>query len=92
VFSSSPDRDEVHRALPRKVTNQKMLSGLFGDYNSGIGIAMVPLIESTVSVMTRQSDSAPIASEAAIALVNWEEATGVRRLTKPAVPVDRIMV
>jgi hypothetical protein len=53
---------------------------------------MVPLIESTVSVMTRQSDSAPIASEAAIALVNWEEATGVRRLTKPAVPVDRAMV
>ena len=75
-----------------KLQTKKCFWYYFGDYNGGIGIAMVPLIESTVSVMTRQSDSAPIASEAAIALVNWEEATGVRRLTKPAVPVDRIMV
>jgi hypothetical protein len=75
-----------------KLQTKKCCWDYFGDYSGGIGIAMVPLIESTVSVMTRQSDSAPIASEAAIALVNWEEATGVRRLTKPAVPVDRAMV
>jgi hypothetical protein len=64
----------------------------FWDYNAGIGIAMVPLIESTVSIMTRQSDNAPIASEAATALVNREETTGARRLTRPALSVDRIMV
>jgi hypothetical protein len=58
----------------------------------GIGSAMVTLIESTVSVTTRHSDSAPIASEAAMALVSREEATGAGRLMKPAVPGDRIMV
>ena len=47
---------------------------------AGIGIAMVTLIESTVSVTTRQSDNAPIASEAAMTLVNREDATGARRL------------
>jgi hypothetical protein len=58
----------------------------------GIGIAMLTLIESTVSVTTKHSDSAPIASEAAMALVSREEATGAGRLSKPAVPGDRIMV
>ena len=53
---------------------------------------MVTLIESTVSVTTRHSDSAPIASEAAMALVSRDEATGARRLTKPAEPGDPIMV
>jgi hypothetical protein len=58
----------------------------------GIGIAIETLIDSTVSVATRHSDSAPIASVAAMALVSREEATGAGRLSKPAVPGDRIMV
>jgi len=58
---------------------------------AGIGIAMVTLIESTVSVTRRQSDSAPIATEVAMALRNWEQATGAKRLPKPAAPGDRIM-
>jgi hypothetical protein len=58
---------------------------------AGTGIAMVTLIESTVSAITRHSDNAPIASEAAMALVNREEATGTGRVSKPAVPGDRII-
>ena len=61
------------------------------DY-TGNGIAMVALIDSTVSVTTRHSDSVPIASEVAMALVSREDATGAGRLSKPAVPGDRIMV
>jgi len=57
-----------------------------------IGIATVALIDSTVNVTTRQSDSVPIASEVAMALVNRKLATGTGRLPKPAVPDDRIMV
>jgi hypothetical protein len=53
---------------------------------------MDTLIESTVSVTTRHSDSEPIASEAAMALVSREDATGAGRLMKPAGPGDRIMV
>ena len=41
---------------------------------------MVTLIDSTVSVTIRHSDSAPIASEAATAWVNRDEATGAGRL------------
>src|ERR1700730_5976902 len=52
---------------------------------------MVTLIDSTVSVTIRHSDSAPNASEAATARVNRCEATGAERLTKPAAPGDRIM-
>jgi len=52
---------------------------------------MDTLIESTVNVTTRHSDSAPIASEAAMAFVSREDATGPGRM-KPAVPGDRIMV
>ena len=48
--------------------------------HAGIGSAMDTLIESTVSVTTRHSDSAPIASEAAMALVSREDATGAGRL------------
>ena len=57
-----------------------------------MGIATVALIESTVMVTTRQSDTVPIASEVAIAPSNREDATGARQLSKPAVPGDRIMV
>ncbi len=52
---------------------------------------MVTLIESTVRVTIRHSDSPPIASEAATALVNRDEVTGGGWLTKPAAPGDRIM-
>ena len=70
---------------------QKDANGKRRDY-AGIGIAMLTLIESTVSVTTRHSDNAPIASVAAMALVSREEATGAGRFSKPAVPGDRIMV
>ena len=49
-------------------------------------------VESTVRVTTRQSDRAPIASEAATASVSRGEATGAERPSKPAAPGDRIMV
>ena len=70
---------------------EKRNPDIAGDH-AGIGIAMVTLLESTVSVTTRQSDNAPTASEAAMALVNQEDATGAGRPSKPAVPDDRIMV
>ena len=53
---------------------------------------MVTLIESTVSVTIRHSDSAPIASEAATVSVSRDEATGAERPSKPAPPCDRVMV
>ena len=52
---------------------------------------MVTLIDSTVRVTIRHSDSAQIASEAATALVNRDEATGAERPSKPTPPDDRIM-
>src|SRR6476659_5005675 len=53
---------------------------------------MVTLIESTVSVTIRHSDSAPIASEAATVSVSRDEATGAGRPSKPAPPpCDRVM-
>jgi hypothetical protein len=57
----------------------------------GKGIAMVALIDSTVNMTTRQSDSVPIASDVAMALVNRADATGAGGLAKPTVPGDRIM-
>jgi hypothetical protein len=59
---------------------------------TGTGIAIETLIDSTVSVTARHSETAPIASVAAMALVSRDEATGAGRLTKPTVPGDRIMV
>jgi hypothetical protein len=58
---------------------------------AGIGIAMLTLIESNVRVTIRQSDSEPIASEAATASINRDEATGAARSSKPAAPGDRLM-
>src|ERR1700716_4172201 len=52
---------------------------------------MLTLIDSTVSVTIRHSDSEPIASEAATALVNRDEATGAAWPSKPAARGDRIM-
>jgi hypothetical protein len=87
VPSSSPDRDAGHRALSRKIVD-----GRENNFDqAGIGIAMETLIESTVRVTITHSDSAPIASEAATALVNRDEATGAGRPWKPAAPGDRNM-
>src|SRR5258705_11754699 len=52
---------------------------------------MVTLIESTVSVTIRHTDSAPIASEAATVWVSRDDATGAERPSKPAPPRDRVM-
>jgi hypothetical protein len=59
---------------------------------AGIGIAMLTLIEKTVSVTIRQSDSEPIASAAATVSFSRVEATRVARLSKPAARGDRVMV
>ena len=56
-----------------------------------MGIATVALIDSTVRVTTRQSDSVPIASEVAMAPSSREEATSARLLSKPTAPGDRII-
>jgi len=53
---------------------------------------MVTLIDNTVSVTTRHSESVPIASEVAMALANREEATGAGWFVKPTVPGNRIML
>src|SRR3954454_4892683 len=52
---------------------------------------MLTLIDSTVSATIRQSDSAPIASEAATALIRREEATGAAWPSTPAARGDRVM-
>jgi type IV secretory pathway protease TraF len=59
---------------------------------AGIDIAMLTLIENTVSVTIRQSDSEPIASAAATASFSLVEATRAERLSKPAARGDRVMV
>jgi hypothetical protein len=57
-----------------------------------IGIAMLILIESTVTATIRHSDSEPIASVAATASANRDEATGALCPPKPVAPGDRVMV
>ena len=63
----------------------------FEPKRQGMGIATVALIDSTVSVITRQRDNVPIATEVAMAPSNREEVTGVRLLSKPTAPDDRII-
>jgi hypothetical protein len=58
---------------------------------AGSGIAMLTLIDSTVSATIRHSESEPIASEAATAPVNRNEATDAAWQSKPAARGDRIM-
>jgi hypothetical protein len=56
-------------------------------------MAMVILIDATVSVTIKHNDTQPIASEAATARINRGEATGAERLSKPAASAGgRIMV
>jgi hypothetical protein len=52
---------------------------------------METLIDSTVRVTIRHSDIEPIASVAATAFHNREEATGAGRPLKPRAPDDRFM-
>jgi hypothetical protein len=58
---------------------------------AGIGIAMLTLIENTVSVTIRHSDNEPIASAAATASISRDEATGAEWPAKPPAPDDRVM-
>ena len=52
---------------------------------------MAALIDSTVIVTTRQSESVPNANEVAMAPIILEDATGARLPSKPIVPGDRII-
>ena len=56
-----------------------------------MGIAIVTLIDSTVRVTIRHSDSPPIASVPATAWVSLDKATGTERPSKPTAPDDRVM-
>ena len=69
----------------------RMVWKIIFDY-AGKGIAIATLIESTVRVTIRHSESEPIAREVATACVSRDEATGAERPLKPAAPGDRIMV
>ena len=54
---------------------------------------LVPiLLDSTVRVTIRQSDSEAIASAAATASISRGDATATAGLEKPAAPEDRVMV
>ena len=55
-----------------------------------MGIAAPSLLDSTVIVTIRQSDSEAIASEAATASLSRGDATATAGLVKPAAP-DRVM-
>ena len=57
-----------------------------------MGIAAPSLLDTTVMVTIRQSDSEAIASEAATASINRRDATATAGLVKPAAPEDRVMV
>jgi hypothetical protein len=55
-------------------------------------MAMLTLIDIMASATIRQSESEPIASEAATACISREEATGAAGPSNPAAPRDRVMV
>jgi hypothetical protein len=52
---------------------------------------MLILIENTVRVTIRHSDNEPIASEAATAPANLDEATGADGRSNPVAPDDPVM-
>ena len=88
MFSWGTDRCRA----PRVVAKKNFASGRKNLRRQvGIGIAIETLIESTVRVTIRQSDNEPIASVAATASFNRDEATGAQRPLKPTAPGDRIM-
>jgi hypothetical protein len=57
-----------------------------------MGIPVPSLLDSTVMVTIRQSDSEAIASDAATASLSRVDATATAVPVKPAVPEDRVMV
>jgi hypothetical protein len=59
---------------------------------AGNGIPAPSLLDSTVRVTIRQSDSEAIASEAATASLSPGDATATAGRLKPATPEDRVMV
>ena len=59
---------------------------------AGMGMPEPSLLDSTVRVTIKQSDSEAIASEAATASNSWVDATATAGLVKPAGPEDRVMV
>jgi hypothetical protein len=68
----------------------KLASGKRIEGYAGMGIAVLSLLDSTVMVTIRQSDSEAIASEAATASLSRGDATAIAGLVKPAAP-DRVM-
>jgi hypothetical protein len=81
-------RVAAHRPLSRNTANG--LGKITWGY-AGNGMAIESLIESNVSVTTRQSETEPIASVAATASVNRDDATGAGRRLKPVAPVGGVM-
>jgi hypothetical protein len=59
---------------------------------AGMGMPAPSLLDSTVRVTIRQSDSEAIASEAATASLSRVDATANAGLVKPTGPEDRVMV
>jgi hypothetical protein len=88
ILAKISRRDFAHEL--RTAKNFEWLREIILSY-AGIGIAMLTLIEKTVRVTIRHSDSEPIASAVATASVSREEATGAEWLSKPPAPDDRIM-
>jgi hypothetical protein len=89
AFMRARSRCRSPRSVASGITNKRVWEK-FLDY-AGIGIVAEIVIESTVSVTTKASDSEPIASRTATALVSPDEATGAERASKPAAPGDRFM-
>ena len=58
---------------------------------AGSGVAMETLVESTVRVTIRHSETEPIASEAATAPASPDEATDAGGCSKPVAPGDDFM-
>jgi hypothetical protein len=99
IIGPAEGRTRWHRRGTLFRVRDKKLSALSGTAEmlvacqSGSGMAMVTLIDITVSATIRHNDSDPTASEAATAWINRCEATGLERSSKPApTPGNRIMV
>jgi hypothetical protein len=99
IIGPAEGRTRWHRraTLPRvRHTRLLMLSDTAETLvasQSGSGMAMVTLIDITVSATIRHNDSDPTASEAATARINRCEATGLEGSAKPFPTLgDRIMV
>jgi hypothetical protein len=79
--SIAPCRERLRFAFRKRLSKK--------GFQGRIGIAMLTLIEIT---MTAHSESTPSASEAATASISRDETTGALRLLKPGAPDDRVIV